>query len=70
MPLNKVFLRPQNWSGLKPKTPLLKHYYRRQGISKRPRHSKNEGHSEALRRSNSLSLACCRSISSTVESLG
>ena len=31
MPLTKVFSRPQNWSRLK--TLLLKHYYRRQGLS-------------------------------------
>ena len=29
MPLNNVFLRPQNWSRVK--ILLLKHYYRRQG---------------------------------------
>ena len=32
MPLNKVFLRPQNWST---KALLLKHDYRRQGVRDR-----------------------------------
>ena len=31
MPLNVVFLRPQDWSRLSPITVLPKHYYRRQG---------------------------------------